>query len=158
MTTDVSSIPEVISPQLIDHGIEVGAKLVTIDAHVCCGQRRDVRPGDEGAPTGTPRSKLGDGFTVPRDDERFTAGHRVHHFRVLVAQLTLCNRFRHILSVAIGATFCYAAPKGNATPILTLPVWPSLCGNGRACPGDPPAEQPTGFAPTLPDSWPPLPR
>jgi len=140
MTTDVSSIPEVISPRLIDHSIEVGAKLVSIDAHVCCGQRRDFRPGDERAPTGTPRSKLGDGFTVPRDDERFTAGHRVHHFRVLIAQLALCNRSRHIVSVAISATFCYASPDDNAMPILTLLISPSLYGNGRARPGDPPAE------------------
>ncbi len=44
MTTEVSSIPEVISPRLIDHGIEVGAKLAAIDVHVCCGQRRDFRP------------------------------------------------------------------------------------------------------------------
>jgi len=96
MTTDVSSKPDVISPRLIEHGVEVGAELISIDTDVCCGQGRNLRSGDERAPAGAQGAQLGDGLTIPGDDERFTGGHRLHDLRDVVAQLPLRNRFRHI--------------------------------------------------------------
>ena len=53
MTTDVSSPPDVISSRLIDHGIEVGAKLVSIDSHIHCRQLGGFCSGNEGAATST---------------------------------------------------------------------------------------------------------
>jgi len=95
MTTEVSSIPEVTSPPLIDHGNEISTKLVPVDAHVRCRQRGDFGPGDEGATTGPNGSQLRDGFTIASDDERFAGGNSVDHARVVAAQHTLVNALRH---------------------------------------------------------------
>ena len=58
-------VPEVTSPRLLDHSIEIGAKPVSIDPHVRRGQGGDFRPGDERAATDMQWSKLGDGLTIP---------------------------------------------------------------------------------------------
>jgi len=49
-----------MSQPLINQIIEIGSKLVPVDAHVGAGQCCDLLAGNEGAPAGPQGPKLGD--------------------------------------------------------------------------------------------------
>lgn len=84
-----------MSQSLIDRIIEVGSKLLSVDAHVCGRQRRYVFPADECAAAGSERSKLGSGFAVAGNHKSFARHHGLDYLRVLIAQLTLRDRPAH---------------------------------------------------------------
>src|SRR5262245_23449762 len=103
-TIDVSTSPLLTGQSLVDQLLEIPPEGRPVDPRPGRRGRRNLGPGDEGAPAALERAKLRDRRAVACHDEALPRLDRRQYSRVLISQIALGDDLAHRSSVAKNAT------------------------------------------------------